>query len=174
MTDEPDTRPLKWSAGLLLALWSGDAVARYMGVGEKLGTTVDGTLCLITALWPLLAVALLKAPALDSAKQVHPESIWPVRVGFFGASAFFVALGCRVLGFWGPESDQFWNRMGAGGCIAAIGLGVFLIGLLGRDFRYEGSDEPMPTGLGRAMFMGIGLLFICAGIAAGITAIFGS
>jgi hypothetical protein len=170
MIDEPDMRPLKWSAGLLLALWSGDAVARCMGVGEKLGATVDGTLCIITALWPLLAGALLKASALDGATQVHPESIWPVRVGLFGASAFFVALGCRVLGFWGPQSDQFWNRMVGGGCLAAIGLGVFLIGLLGRDFRWEGSDEPAPTGLGMAMFMGIGAMFM--GI--GLLLIFGS
>lgn len=165
MTDEPDTRLLKWSAGLLLALWSGDAVARYMGVGETLGATADGTLCIITALWPLLAAALLKAPALDSAEQVHPESIWPVRVGLFGASAFFVALGCRVLGFWGPQSDQFWNRMVGGGCLAAIGLGAFLIGLLCRDFRGEWNDQPpMPTGLGMAMFMGFGAMLMGIGL----------
>jgi hypothetical protein len=55
------------------------------------------------------------------------------------------------------------DRTLTGVVVAIMGLVVFLLGVFGRNFRGD-YIQPMPTVLGKAIFVVIGLMFMAAGI----------
>jgi hypothetical protein len=94
-------------------------------------------------------------------KQGGPTPPFPTRALLIGFCIFVAIFGPSLLEFWKPLPDQTLGGVST----ALMGLVAIFIGLVESNFHWEGGG-PMPTVLGKLMFMGIGLFFLVIGIGA--------